>query len=188
MGDTKSDVTATESGEKAPEATQQDDNKPGTETEGNEPEGTEGDESDEPEGDEDEGGEELPKEVKSKIAKLNREANGLRTRLRELEEKLTGAKTPEEVAKVTAELTEDNGRLTRELAVEKALRKHGLEEGDAVLLTATTPEEIAAQAERIASRIGGGSGPLRGGLDPTDEDNEPSDPGELAKKYGRRRY
>lgn len=189
MGDTKSDVTATESDEQVQEAAPNDD-KPGTESEGTEPEGAEdGDESDESDEDgEDEGGDELPKEVKSKIAKLNREAKGLRDRLRDLEEKLTGAKTPEEVAQVTSELTENNARLARELAVEKALRKHGLEEDDAVLLTATTPEEIAAQAERIASRIGGGSGPLRGGLDPTDEDNEPSDPGELAKKYGRRRY
>ena len=186
MSDTKSDVTD-KSTEEAPEATEE--QKPGTESEGTQPEAEAGDESNEPEGDEDEGDETLPEKVRDTIKKANREAEGLRKRLKDLEDKLTGAKTPEEVAAVTTELTQTNEALTLDLARERALRKHGLEEDDLVLLTASSPEDIDKQAERIASRIGGGgTGSLKGGLDPTDEDDEPTDPGELAKKYGRKRY
>ena len=189
MSDTKSDVTDSKPEDAAPEAGPEGD-KPGTDTEGTQPEGEAGKESEKSgEDDEDEGDETLPEKVRDKIKKANREAEGLRKRLKDLEDKLTGAKTPEEVAAVTTELTQTNEALTLDLARERALRKHGLEEDDLVLLTASSPEDIDKQAERIASRIGGGgTGSLKGGLDPTDEDDEPTDPGELAKKYGRKRY
>lgn len=193
MGDTKSDVTAN-STEESQEGTEEQTAQTDSQTEGSKPEGDEesseesdeSNESDEDEGDEDDN---LPEWARKKISKVNREAKNLRDQLRQVQEKLQGAKTPEEVAAITQELTETNSSLTLELARERALRKHGLDEDDAVLLTASTPEDIDKQAERIASRIGGGGrGPLKGGLDPMDDDDVPSDPGELAKRYGRRRY
>ena len=193
MGDTKSDVTD-KSTEGAPEATEEQKKQTDSQTEGQESKGDEetGKESDEPDGsDEDEGDEddELPEAVRKKISKANREAKNLRDQLRQVQEKLQGAKTPEEVAAITKELTETNTSLQLDLARERALRKHGLGDEEAILLTASTAEDIDKQAELIASRIGGGGrGPLKGGLDPTDDDDVPSDPGELAKRYGRRRY
>lgn len=192
MSDTKSDVTDNKPEDEPQVGTEE---QTGESAQGGKPEDEAGDkskESDQPEGsdedDEDEGGDELPDWARKKLSKANKEAANFRTQLRELQQKLEGAKTPEEVAAITNELTESNTTLTLDLARERALRKHGLEEDDLVLLTASSPEEIDKQAERIASRIGGGeSSSLRGGLDPTDDDTDSSDPGVLAKKYGRRR-
>jgi len=180
------DVTAgTDTTDTPPEGTEE--NKPGTESTDANDEGSKPDE-DADEDDED-GESDLPDWAKAKLSKANKEAGKYRTQLRELQTRLEGAKTPEEVAAITGELTETNTTLARELAVERALRKHHLSDDDAVFLTAGTAEEIAKQAEALASRIGTTEPMrLRGGLDPTDDDNDSDDPGELAKKYGRRRY
>lgn len=188
MSKTNADVKVTdESTETPPEGTEE--TATGTETdESTETKETEDEESEETEDeDKDDEDDELPEWARKKLSKANTEAGKYRTQLRELQAKFEGAKTPEEFAAATKELSETNAKLDRELAVEKALRKHGLSDADAVFLNATTSEDIAKQAEALAARVGISEVRLRGGLDPTDEDNDSDDPGELAKKYGRRR-
>lgn len=147
-----------------------------------------GDDEDE---DKDERDDDLPDWARTKLTKANGEAARYRTRLRELEAKFQGAKTPEEFEAATKELAEANRATELTLAKERALRKHDLDEADLVLFDdVTDPEKVDAIAKRYAERIGSGSGSttLRGGLDPTDDDTDTMNPGELAKKYGRRRY
>lgn len=189
MSKTNADVKVTdESTETPPEGTEE--TTTGTETdESTETKETTDEESEETEDeDKDDKDDELPEWARKKLSKANTEAGKYRTQLRELQAKFEGAKTPEEFAAATQELGETNAKLDRELAVERALRKHNLGDEDALFLTATSPEEIAKQAEALAARVGSGIKRLTGGLDPTDEDEGPGDPASLAKSLRKKRF
>lgn len=150
------------------------------------PEDKAGDTSDEPkdedEGDPNEDLDSLPEWASKSLKKARTDAAHQRTRLKELEKKFEGAKTPEEVEALRQELATENAKLARDAAVERALRKHGLDDDDVIFLTASDPEDILKQAEALATRTAP-SGPrrLKGGLVPDDGDSTPADPRELAR-------
>lgn len=182
MSKTTTDVTSTDPEDKdtpdAPEGTEEE-----TSTEGDQPEGEGSEESDE--SDDSENEDDLPEWARKSLKKARNEAANSRVKFRELQTKLEGAKTPDEFAQATKELADSNAALELDLAREKALRKHGLTDDDAVFLTATTAADLEKQAEALAGRIGGGSTDrLRGGLDPTEEEDD-TDPGALAKQLRR---
>lgn len=145
------------------------------------------DEADEPEGNLDD----LPDWARKAITKANNDAAIRRKQLRDLEEKLTGAKTPEEVAELTKELSDSNEALAHSLALEKAKRVHKLTDEDDVFFKNAKPEDIEDIAKTLANRKAPRREPdpdgLKGGLTPGDGDDDPSDPGALAAKYGRKR-
>lgn len=89
--------------------------------------------------------------AKSAVESANREAASRRVALREAEDKLKDAKTPEEFQRVMSEYTEKQTALTTELERERAARKHGLADDVLEFLTATTPDEIEKQAAKLAA-------------------------------------
>lgn len=150
------------------------------------------DEQSDSEDEEEPGGnaDELPEWARKSLEKANKEAARYRTQVRDLEKKFEGAKTPEEFDALRTEFTKDIAELRVEQAIEKALRVNGLDDSDVDLIRDSDPEKIAAKATALAARLG--SAPpsldrLKGGLNPNDEDEDTNNPGELAKKYGRRR-
>ena len=130
----------------------------------------------------------FPAEV---VEELRKENASWRTKFRELEEKLSKAKTPEEFDKAVTELREENLQLARKLAATEAKLPNYL----ADRLKGATPEELAADAKAIAEAMGIGKDeeqkqdeppapPSRsgGGLDGDAEGSKrlPDDPGKLA--------
>lgn len=89
--------------------------------------------------------------AKSAVESANREAAARRVALREAEEKLATAKTPEEFTAAVNELKTTSENLTRDLEVERAARKHKLDDDVLEFLTGTTPEQIEAQASKLAA-------------------------------------
>jgi hypothetical protein len=89
--------------------------------------------------------------AKAAVENANREAASRRVALREAEEKLSAAKTPEEFEAAVAEFKNGQSRLEAELARERAARKHGLADDVVEFLTGTTEEQIEAQAAKLAA-------------------------------------
>jgi hypothetical protein len=139
-----------------------------------------------------EGDEELDLDrAKAKIAKVNDEAKNLRNRLRESEDKLKNAKTPEEVEEIVKQMTSDRESAEAALLRENVALKHKLPESAIKRLTGNTREELEADAKELADLLGTVEDDedlnLEGGLNPRNrEDSDPDDPRALAKKYGRR--
>lgn len=148
-------------------------------TEGNESE-SQKDEAGEPELDLD--------SAKKALAKARNEAGKYRTRLRDAEDKLSKAKTPEEFEAAVTELRDTNAKLERDLLVERVARKAALPEELAELLQGSTEAELQAHAKKLARYVTTANAPgdLRGGLDPTDEDD--FDPVKAAHAAKRTRY
>ncbi len=137
----------------------------------------------------------LPR-AKAAIAKANREAAGLRTRLKELEdaEKKRADEKKDDLTKAqeaNAELqTKLDAALARVDRLEVAIEKK-LTVKQANRLSGATREELEADADDFLSDLGGGADDkktppsrqpresLRGGGDPTD-DQEPIDPKKVA--------
>lgn len=136
----------------------------------------------------DDGADELPKWAREKLTKANAEAANYRTRLREAEAKLSAAKTVEEFEVATKELREANATLERQLLVRDVAETHGLPKELAARLMGNTKEELEADAKALA-KFAATSPPsdLRGGLDPSDED-EAFDPVKAARQARRSRY
>ncbi|GGN40181.1 hypothetical protein FHR83_007099 [Actinoplanes campanulatus] len=131
---------------------------------------------------------ELPEWARKALTKANAEAANYRTRAKEAEAKLAGAKTPEELEAVVKEITARAEKAERFLLVSDVARKHDLPDELAEVLKGETREDLEAHAKKLAKfatpvkpRV------LRGGLDPVDDDGSPNDPRELARKYGGRR-
>jgi len=96
----------------------------------------------------------LPEEfswLKNDLETTRREAASRRVALREAEDKLKEAKTPEEVQAAVAEATKRNAQLEAELARERVARKHKLDDSLIEFLTGATEEQIEAQATKLAS-------------------------------------
>lgn len=147
-------------------------------------EGQEGQEGEAEETDEEEA-EEAPADVESlkrKLSATNAEAAQWRVQLREAQAKLSEAKTPEQVAEITKELTERADALESELLRTKVAGKFGLPADLAARLQGADEAALEADA-KVLARYAGGSTQGSGGLDPLDgEDPLPSGPKELASR------
>jgi hypothetical protein len=160
--------------------------------EGNENEDITTNESENVDSDDSDGDEELDvARAKAKIAKANREAKNLRTRLKELEDAEAARKESEmsdlEKANARAEAAEKRAQelefnsVRAEIAAEK-----GLTPAQAKRLQGSTKEELEADADDLleAFKAAGGTpkprtGKLRGGSNP-DESATELDPDKLA--------
>jgi hypothetical protein len=89
--------------------------------------------------------------VRKELEDARKEAAEKRVAARELQDKLAGAKTPDEVEKLTADYNEKISTLDTALARERVARKTGLKEDLVEFLTATTEEGLQAQAEKLAA-------------------------------------
>jgi outer membrane biosynthesis protein TonB len=134
---------------------------------------------------------ELPEWAQKERTQLRAEAANYRTRLREAEQKLTDAKTPEEVEAAVAELREQNAALERSILVRDVASEFSLPKALADRLVGSTKEELEADAKELAKLVPAVEDPapgrVEGGLTPlTDEADElPNDPRELARRHRR---
>ncbi|GAA2609575.1 hypothetical protein SMC26_39415 [Actinomadura fulvescens] len=92
------------------------------------------------------------------IANLREESKGYKSELAEVKAKLAEREQAEmsEAEKLAQRATQAESELAkvrRDLAVNAAIRKHGLSENAAELLTGETAEEIDARAEKLAALI-----------------------------------
>lgn len=102
---------------------------------------------------------------------------------------MSKAKTPEDFETAVTTLREQSAELKRQVLVSTVATEHKLPPELDELLRGDTKTELAEHAKRL-QRYAAPAGPpveLRGGLNSLDTDNEPSDPDELARKYGRGR-
>lgn len=89
--------------------------------------------------------------TKNAVESANREAASRRVALRELEERVKDAKTPEEFNKALADVKAKEAELTNQLARERAARKHSLDDDMLEFLTADSEEGIEKQAAKLAT-------------------------------------
>jgi len=135
--------------------------------------------------------------LKDDLESTRREAASRRVALREAEEKLKEAKTPEDIASAVAEATKKSAKLEADLARERAARKHKLDDALVEFLTGTDEEQIEAQAAKLAAlatatpRETPQPAPAktapRGGVNPADTTPPELDGREAWKKYRGRR-
>lgn len=118
-----------------------------------------------------------------------------RTKYRELEEKLSGAKSPEEVESIVKQMTTEREASEHNLTVELVATKAGLDEELAEVLTAAsagkTREELEKLAATLAKRMPAEAEEpeeLHGGLDPSDAGSDAFDPVAASRKARRRSY
>lgn len=118
--------------------------------------------------------------VRKELEDTRKEAAEKRVLNKELQDKLGAAKTPEEVQQATAAYETKARTLEVALAREKVARKSGLSDDLVEFLTATTEDELLAQAAKLAGlKPAATVDPVvvtvqepRGGLDPTTPPNE----------------
>lgn len=89
--------------------------------------------------------------TKGEVESARSEAAGRRVALREAEEKLKSAKSPEEFTAAMAEFQKKETDLTANLARERAARKHGLSDDVLEFLTGTDEAQIEKQAAKLAA-------------------------------------
>jgi len=140
----------------------------------------------------------LPEEfhwLKDDREALRREAASRRVALREAEEKLKEAKTPEDIASAVKEATQKNAELESQLARERAARKHKLDDSLLEFLTGANEEQIETQAAKLAAlaTVTPRETPApakqtpRGGVTPSDSNPPELDGREAWRKYRGRR-
>jgi hypothetical protein len=130
------------------------------------------------------------------LEKVRKSEAKYRTRLREAEQKLADAKTPEEVAAAIDQIKAANASDARDLLVENIALRHGLPDDLGAALKSfngNTREELEAHAKILAKYATVSNPPapdeLGGGLDPSDDgDGGTFDPAEAARKARMRRY
>lgn len=133
---------------------------------------------------------ELPEWARKELSKTRNEAAGYRTRLREAEDKLKEAKTPEEFEAAISEFRTKNAELERNLVVTKVAAKYELPAELAARLQGEDEAAIEADAKALAALVVTPQVDpenLRGGLNPSDEE-EAFDPVKAAHAAKRRRY
>lgn len=127
----------------------------------------------------------LPEWARERLTKANGEAARYRKQLRETQELLDKASTPEQMAEVRDGLNDTIRNLERELVA----ARHNLPGDLAAVLQGGTREEMEAHAkvlQRYAPK--GGVKEVLGGLTPGDEGKLAGmDPGALARKWRGRR-
>ncbi|WP_031513689.1 hypothetical protein [Streptomyces sp. NRRL F-5123] len=130
----------------------------------------------------------VPAEVlRKKLTEANTEAAGYRTKLRDVEAKLSAAKTVEEFEAATADLKGQVEALERQILLRDVAAKFELPEALAKRLTGTTPAELEADAKELQKLVAPiAPASLSGGLDPDDGDD--FDPVKAAQEARKRRY
>lgn len=134
----------------------------------------------------------LPQWAQDLISQVRGEAANYRTQLRESQNALEKAKTPEDIEKATTELREANARLERDLLIERVAAKHGLPEDLKGRLKGDTEKDLetdAAALAKFAPKVERKVEPenLSGGLYP-DDSGDSFDPVAEAKKARTTRY
>jgi DNA-directed RNA polymerase subunit F len=129
----------------------------------------------------------------SALKKTRVEAASYRTKVRELEQKFEGAKTPEEIEALVAEMRSEREVSERTLVVENVALKHKLPDDLTQILTASstgkTREELEAHALILAKYAPTEEEPepdLSGGLRPGGSDSS-FDPVETSRRARARR-
>ncbi|MCM8548830.1 hypothetical protein [Streptomyces sp. STCH 565 A] len=133
--------------------------------------------------------EEVPAEVlRQKLTEANAEAANYRVKLREVEARFAGAKTPEEFEAAVTELKSQNEALERQILLNTVAAKYELPEALAKRLTGATAEELEADAKELQKLVAAPAPEsLGGGLSPSDGDDD-FDPVKAARAARQRRY
>ncbi len=130
----------------------------------------------------------LPDWAKKERTDLRAEAANYRVKLREAQDALKTAKSPEEVAAATSEFQTKIAALEKSVMVNDVARKHGLTPDLADRLRGTTEAELSADAELLKKFVVSTTPvpvTLDGGLTPGNADDGEMDPRVLAKKIRR---
>jgi hypothetical protein len=188
VSDTKTDVISDEKPDEAVEDASKTTEEVAPEGDSTE-ESTEGDEGDEPEDKPEDKDSELPEWARNELASVRQEAGKYRQALRDAKAQLEGAKTPEEFAAATTELTNKVADLESQLLRQTIGNTHKLPQALIGRLQGSTPEEIEADAKELQKLVKVKAEPdrLRGGVDPT-EDDDSFDPVAAARKARASRY
>ena len=108
-----------------------------------------------------------------------REAAAARVTARETADKYKDAKTPEEFEALRAELVSKAEAAERAAALAAAARKHSLSDELTEFLTGSTPEEIEAQAAKLAAIAAPAAAPVITKLPPSGGTKPTEDAGEM---------
>lgn len=130
-----------------------------------------------------------PEWVQKELRKTREEAAKYRTRLREAEEKLAGAKTAEEFEAALTEMRTKNAELENSLLRADVARRFGLPDDLAARLQGADKAALEADAKSLQRYVTTNHEPdLSGGLDPSDGGEADFDPVVLARQARARRY
>lgn len=177
------EVEEQETQEEGPE----DANEEGTEGNDSESSEDEGEDSEE----EDPKNDELPDWAREKLTKANSEAANYRKKLRDAEDKLKSAKSPEEVDEIINQLQTDREEAEVTLLKENVALKFKLKQEAWEFLNGSNRDELEASAKKLAELAGTDDDDedldLEGGLTPRSRDSSAEDPRSLAEKHGHRR-
>ncbi|MFE2104314.1 hypothetical protein ACFXAF_00310 [Kitasatospora sp. NPDC059463] len=128
----------------------------------------------------------LPDWVRRELSRTRAEAASYRTRLRDAEDRLTKAKSPEEFEAALAEVAAKNAELEHAVLAGSVARRFDLPEALAARLHGTTAEELEADAKALQALLAPPApSSLGGGLDPSDQDDGEMDPRRLARRSRR---
>lgn len=185
MADTEETTTGTEEqpAPPAPPAGEETPTPDPTDEETGAPEAGEEENSDET----DESGQKLSYEAMEKeLGRVRAEAASRRTRVRELEDSLKEAKTPDEVNAAISEFQEKLAAAEQQITMRDVADAHDIPKDLRSFLTGKTEEELVAQAKAL-QKFATPAPPatLSGGVEPDDDDDGEYDPGKLAAKYRR---
>lgn len=172
----------TEAAVETTETTEVVEENPSTEEAGQEPTEAE-------QGDQESKDSELPEWARNELTNVRQEAGKYRQMAREAKAALEAAKTPEEVEKVTADLTSKVAELEHEILRRDVATDVGLPKALAARLNGSTKEELEADAKSLLALVSTPQEPERlgGGLDPSDTSDD-FDPVAAARKARRNRY
>lgn len=133
---------------------------------------------------------ELPEWARNELTRVRNEAAERRVQLREAQEALSKAKTPEEFEAATTALTEKVTALERQILVNDVASQFDLPPALAARLSGDTEEELKADAKLLAQFITTESDPesLGGGLNPGGSSDESFDPVAASRKARQSRY
>lgn len=133
---------------------------------------------------------ELPEWARKELSRVRDEAASRRTQLREAQEALAKAKSPEDIEAATKDLTDKVNILERTILVNDVARAHELPAELAARLKGDTKEELEADAKLLAKFANDVSDPenLSGGLTPDRSGNEPFDAVAESRKARANRY
>lgn len=132
----------------------------------------------------------LPEWAQKELARVRSEAADRRVQLREAQEALSKAKTPEEFEAATKDLSEKVANLERQILVNNVASQFDLPPTLAARLSGDTEEELKADAKMLAQFIVTDSEPesLGGGLNPGGSSDESFDPVAASRKARSSRY
>ena len=131
----------------------------------------------------------LPEWARNELSRVRQEAADRRVQLREAQEALSKAKTPEEYDAAVQEFTGKIEALERQILVDSVARQFDLPPTLAARLSGSTEEELKADAKLLA-KFAGTEEPesLSGGLNPSGSSSEQFDPVAASRKARSSRY